>query len=182
MPFWGFNYSKVANIDSWSIPILFVWIWELPNFSIFWTRSGPWLPVFLMKILQKIQEKIGNHFRKSLSFHISTFWNFICLTFFGPITPICVVSYFRKYPNKIRMTNRILGVFVMEYFSTIHNFDKMRNHKQIVMKSKYFLKSMDYVSITRNVVESWYFDIFPEKILWLICCWVFFGGMILNDP
>ena len=75
------------------IPILFGWILELPKFSFFWTRSGSSLPVFIMEILQKIQEKYGNHFRNLLSFHISTFWNSKCLTFLGPINPhnFCII-------------------------------------------------------------------------------------------
>ena len=50
---------KWLKIDSWPIPILFGWFWELSNFSIFWTRSGPWNPVFLMNLFQKIQENMG---------------------------------------------------------------------------------------------------------------------------
>ena len=69
------------------IPILFGWFWELPKFSIFWTRSGPYLPVFLMNLLQKIQEKIREHPWKIWILDISTFGNSKISPFFGPINP-----------------------------------------------------------------------------------------------
>ena len=51
----------------------------------------------------------------------------------------------------------------MEYFWTTYYFDKM--HEQIPMKSKYFREVCTMYPWTRNVVESWYFDIYPENIM-----------------
>ena len=35
--------------------------WNFENFEIFWTRSGPLNPVFVMNLFGKIQEKIKEH-------------------------------------------------------------------------------------------------------------------------
>ena len=56
--------QKWLIIDSWSIPLLFRWILELRKFRHFWTCSGPLNPVFLMNLVQKIQETYGNILEK----------------------------------------------------------------------------------------------------------------------
>ena len=62
---------KWLKFDSWSIPILYGWFWELLKFSIFWTRSDPRTPYFSwIYLLQKIQEKSGNILGKILSMEI----------------------------------------------------------------------------------------------------------------
>ena len=82
MPNWGFNYSKMAKYRFLIDSNTFLTI--LGTSKIF-TFYGSWPLLFMTILLQKIQEKIGNHLRKSLSFHNSTFWNSKILTFFGPI-------------------------------------------------------------------------------------------------
>ena len=72
---------KWLKFDSWSIPILFGWFWELLNFSIFWTGSGPWNPVFLMNLLGKVRENLGTSWEKyylwkSENWHFENFRNY----------------------------------------------------------------------------------------------------------
>ena len=42
-------------------------------------------------------------------------------------------------------------------FLNYHNFDKMRNHKQLLMKSKIFLKDSPICTLTRMIVEDFDF-------------------------
>ena len=46
-----------------------------------------------------MQEQIGNHFRNILSWHISTFWNSMFLTFFGPIKPPKKLNSYRLWKS-----------------------------------------------------------------------------------
>ena len=57
------------------------------NFENFGTRTGPWNPLFVMNLLQKIQGKILEHPWKIWILDISTFWNSKISTFFGPLNP-----------------------------------------------------------------------------------------------
>ena len=67
MPKWGFNYSEMAKYRFLTDPNTFWMILGTSKmFAIFWTRGGPLHPVFLMNVLQKIQEKSGNILGKNI--------------------------------------------------------------------------------------------------------------------
>ena len=130
------------------------------------TFYGSWPLLFMTILLQKIQEKIWNHLRKSLSFHNSTFWNSKILTFFGPI----------NLPQKIASSKRIFGVFPLNNFRSSIILTKWKIIRNIFQRATYGLYEPGML---------WNLDIlayFPKQILWLIGFSVFFGGRILNHP
>ena len=134
---WGFNYSKTAKIR-FLIDSNTFWM-ILGTFEIFdfWTRSGPSFLLFLMEIFEnsgKILEHLGKSgFWISQPLGIPKFLHFLDL-----LTPhIFLYNIMGIAPKNIRFEVDC-WCFFMEEFTTVHNFDKMKNHKQTPMKSKYF--------------------------------------------
>ena len=70
------------------------------------------------------------------------------------------------YPQKILMPNRLFWCFFMESSWKTDNFDKLRNRKQILMKSKTFLRK--YGPFVHEPGMWWNLDILgftPKQIL-----------------
>ena len=123
------------------------------------TFYGPLPLLFITILLQKIQDKIGNHLRNMSSFHISTFWNSTFLTFCGPISPHIFVSYFRDSPICFFQFLSFLEEFFMEQLLTTHYFDKVENHRKISMKPEKSKSHLSFVyepGMWWNVVDYWY--------------------------
>ena len=83
----SYIFMTILVINTGSTGPDLVKILEVPKISKCWTNYRPSLPVFITKMLQKIQEKIWKHLRKILSFHIWTFWKSKNFQNLGPPDP-----------------------------------------------------------------------------------------------
>ena len=99
--------------------------------------------------LQKNTRKSWNHLRNILSFHISTFWNSKILTFLDLSTHI-FVSYFRNSPPQKCSIPIDFGIVLHGIILDTHYFDKMQNHKQILMKSEICSRSVDHLCLNQE--------------------------------
>ena len=114
-----------------------------PIIDHFWAR-GPRIYGFsYTKIPQKILESLWEHLGKNIIF---TFWNF---KNFSNLDPLNTYLFWKLFggpppPKKIGIYYRFWRTLTMIRFgksSETHYFDKMQNHKQILMNQTYFSKS-----------------------------------------
>ena len=120
--------------------------WNFQDFHFLWVLT----PRIYHENTSKNTRKNRESSQKHIIFSYLNFLEFQKMTVWDPLDPIYFVSYFRNYPPKNPDDQSLFWCFSMEQFWNTNNFDKMRNHKQILMKSKIFSRSMDHLSMSQG--------------------------------